>query len=189
MANPLHPATGIEGVRALVESDAPAYRQLMLHAYQQAADAFTSTAEEREAEPLSWWVQRIADPRGASAAFGAFQAGRLVGTVAVEFNAKPKTRHKALVIGMFVEADCRGLGLGRQLLEAAIACARSRAGVRVLTLTVTQGNDPAIGLYRAFGFDAFGAEPMAILTPSGYRAKVHMWLDLASEARPGPDSM
>jgi GNAT superfamily N-acetyltransferase len=179
-------------VRSLADSDAPAYRQLMLRAYRDAADAFTSTAEEREAEPLSWWVRRIADSQGSSAAFGAFQADRLVGTVAVEFNAKPKTRHKALVIGMFVEADCRGLGLGRALLEAAIACARSRTGVGMLTLTVTQGNDPAIGLYRAFGFEAFGVEPMAILTPSGFRSKVHMALDLAldlaRDAGPHPAS-
>jgi hypothetical protein len=30
----------------------------MLRAYEVAADAFTSTPEERAAEPESWWVKR-----------------------------------------------------------------------------------------------------------------------------------
>jgi len=48
----------------------------------------------------------------------------------------------------------------------------------MLTLTVTEGNEPAVNLYSAAGFQAFGVEPMAILTPSGFKAKVHMWLPL-----------
>ena len=32
----------------------------------------------------------------------------------------------------------------------------------------------AVRLYRSVGFEAFGTEPMAILTPGGFRAKVHM---------------
>lgn len=171
------------GVRPLAAADAPAYRALMLRAYAQATDAFTSTPEERAAEPLAWWVRRLADPAGLSQAFGAFQGTVLVGTVAVEFNAKPKTRHKGLVIGMFVDGAARGTGCGRALLQAAVDHARARPGTAVLTLTVTQGNGPAVHLYEAGGFEPFGVEPMAILTPTGYRAKVHMWLDLA---RPPP---
>lgn len=162
-------------ITRLQPAHAPAYRTLMLEAYEQAADAFTSTAEERAAEPESFWVQRIADPRGMSAAFGAFEGPDLIGTVALEFSAKPKTKHKALVIGMYVRQAARGSGAGRALLDAAIEEARGREGIRLLTLTVTQGNEPAIRLYLAAGFEVFGTEPMAILTPGGYRGKVHMW--------------
>jgi len=49
-------------VARLQPSDAPQYRELMLQAYELAADAFTSTAGERAAEPESFWVKRIADP-------------------------------------------------------------------------------------------------------------------------------
>ena len=45
----------------------------------------------------------------------------------------------------------------------------------MVTLTVTEGNAPAIGLYTACGFQAFGVEPMAIATPAGFLGKVHMW--------------
>jgi ribosomal protein S18 acetylase RimI-like enzyme len=67
---------------------------------------------------------------------------------------------------------------GRQLLEAALKEARSREGILLLTLTATEGNEPALNLYGSAGFTTFGIEPMAILTPSGYKAKVHMWLPL-----------
>ena len=40
-------------IAPLTASDAPQYRELMLEAYVQAADAFTSTAEERANEPLT----------------------------------------------------------------------------------------------------------------------------------------
>jgi ribosomal protein S18 acetylase RimI-like enzyme len=78
--------------------------------------------------------------------------------------------------------SARGLGAGKALLQAAVAAAASRAGVRVATLTVTEGNAPAIALYEACGFKAFGTEPMAIATPGGFKSKVHMWLELPRAA-------
>ena len=167
-------------VSTLTPQDAPRYRALMLHAYEAAADAFTSTAQERAKEPESWWVKRIADPTGLSVAFGAFESGELIGTVTVEFAAKPKTKHKALLIGMFVLESSRGLGAGKSLVGAALSTARQRQGTRVVTLTVTEGNGPAIRLYESFGFQVFGVEPMAIATPRGFKGKVHMWLPLPS---------
>jgi len=169
-------------VALLKASNAMPYRKLMLQAYELAADAFTSTAAEREAEPESFWVKRIADPSGLSAAFGAFEGQELVGTVALEFSAKPKTKHKALVIGMYVSPEARGTGAARALLEAAVEYARAREGTLQLSLTVTEGNAPAVNLYTSAGFQTFGIEPAAILTPGGYKAKVHMWLSLQRHA-------
>lgn len=165
-------------VARLEASDVPRYRALMLHAYAAAADAFTSTPEERAAEPESWWISRLCDPKGLSQSFGAFVDGELAGTVTVEFSAKPKTKHKAHIIGMFVAESARGLGAGKALVHAALAAAAERPGVRVVTLTVTEGNAPAVGLYEACGFMSFGIEPMAIATPEGFKSKVHMWLEL-----------
>lgn len=53
---------GAAGFRVvpLRAADAPAYRALMLHAYESAADAFTSTPQERAAAPLSWWLEPMA---------------------------------------------------------------------------------------------------------------------------------
>ncbi|MBI5720321.1 MAG: GNAT family N-acetyltransferase [Burkholderiales bacterium] len=151
------------------------YRVLMLEAYALSPDAFTSTAEERAAEPDSWWARRLADPSGLTAAFGAFSGEELVGTVALEFSNKPKTRHKGQLIGMYVKPQARGTGVGRLLVQAALSYAAARPGVEVLTLTVTQGNVPAESLYSSLGFKLFGVEPMALRVASGYLAKVHMW--------------
>jgi hypothetical protein len=38
---------------------APAYRQLMLEAYTAHPEAFTSSPQERESLPLSWWEGRL----------------------------------------------------------------------------------------------------------------------------------
>lgn len=100
-------------VARLQPSDATHYRNLMLEAYELAADAFISTAEERASEPESFWVNRIANTTGMSAVFGAFEGQELVGTVTLEFSAKPKTRHKAVVIGMYVAPAARGAGASR----------------------------------------------------------------------------
>lgn len=169
-------------ITALTAADAPQYRELMLEAYVHAADAFTSTAEERAQEPLSWWANRIASAAGTSQSFGAFHSEQLVGTVALEYSVKPKTRHSALVIGMYVRPEARRLGAGALLMRAAVAAAQARPGIRMLRLTVTQGNEAAIRLYESVGFSAWGVEPMAILTPSGFKAKVHMSLPLSGAA-------
>jgi len=169
-------------VAALRASDVPRYRELMLYAYAAAPDAFVATPEERAAEPESWWLRRAVDPTGLSVAFGAFHEGDLVGTVTLEFLARPKTRHKAQLIGMFVYEWYRGRGAGAALVEAALACARARPEVRLITLTVTEGNAPAIGLYERCGFRPFGVEPMAFATPEGYKAKVHMWLPIGDSS-------
>ena len=79
---------------------------------------------------------------------------------------------------MFVLESARGLGAGKALVLAALNAARQRPGTLVATLTVTEGNAPAIRLYESCGFQVFGVEPMAIATPGGFKGKVHMWLPL-----------
>jgi GNAT superfamily N-acetyltransferase len=169
-------------VAVLTASDALPYKALMLHAYEHAADAFTSTPEERAKEPDHWWVRRIADPEGLTVAFGDFRDQSIVGTVALEFSAKPKTRHKALVVGMYVLPPFRGHGCARALIQSAIHFCTARGDIRAVQLEVTEGNKPAVTLYESLGFKAYGVEPMAVLTPAGYRSKVHMWLSLPSRA-------
>ena len=173
-------------IRPLTEADASAYRALMLQAYTLAADAFTSTAQERAAEPLSWWVHRIADPARLCHGFAAFDAGQsMVGTVAIEYSPKPKTLHKALVIGMYVVPAQRGQGLARALLEMAVAHARARSDVLLVQLGVTQGNLSATRLYESVGFETVGLEPMAIYTGTEFKAKLHMGLHLDGRSNRG----
>lgn len=169
----------------LTAAHAQAYRALMLHGYEHAPDAFTSTPQERAAAPLSMWAGRLADPAGLQAVFGVHDGAALVGSVALLYSAREKTRHKGELVAMYVLAPHRGKGIGRRLVDAALAHARAREGMRTLTLTVTAGNRPAIALYEAAGFQAFGTEPLAVCTPRGYLDKIHMWCDLQAGAPPG----
>lgn len=163
-------------VSTLDHSHLAAYRELMLEAYEQAPDAFTTTAEERRREPESWWLKRIGSDSGSATSFGAWESENLVGTVAIEYASKPKTRHSALVLGMYVQPAHRSKGAGSSLMAAAIAAASARPGVLALALTLTEGNEPALRLYRSLGFEVWGIEPNAIRTESGLKGKIHMSL-------------
>ena len=162
-------------VSALDSTHLAAYRELMLEAYEDAADAFTTTAAERRAEPDSWWSKRIGSQTGLSTSFGAWVNHNLVGSVAIEYASKPKTRHSALVLGMYVQPAYRSQGVGRLLMRAVLEAARQRPEILVLTLTLTEGNESALRLYRSAGFEVWGIEPMAIRADSGIKGKVHMW--------------
>jgi RimJ/RimL family protein N-acetyltransferase len=170
-------------VLRLGETHVDAYRALMLEAYAQAPDAFTSTPAERAAMSREGWQRRMGLDGGDQAAFGALLAdGTLAGAVAVEGEAREKTRHKALLIGMYVPERHRGLGLGRALVQAALAHAAARPGTLLVQLTVTAGNAAAERLYASCGFVPFGTEPLAIRVGDRFLSKVHMWCDLRGRA-------
>jgi len=174
-------------VRRLVPAQAAEYRALMLEAYEAHPDAFTSSVAERAALPLDWWLARLSQREPSSeVVFGAFDDERLAGTAGLSFESREKARHKAHLFGMYVPLRCRGHGFGRTLVQAALAYARSRDHVRIVQLTVTQGNVTAESLYRRCGFVDFGIEPYAVAVGGNYVAKVHMWLDLDHTAGVAP---
>jgi ribosomal protein S18 acetylase RimI-like enzyme len=164
-------------VARLDSSHAVAYRALMLEAYACEPEAFTSTPEERAALPMGWWERRLGTD-GDSIALGAFDGEALVGAIVLERESRHKTRHKASIVGMYVRATHRGKRLGVRLMEAALEAARVQPELRLLELTVSEGNDSARALYERFGFRAFGTEPMAIAVDGRYIGKVHMTCDL-----------
>jgi ribosomal protein S18 acetylase RimI-like enzyme len=80
----------------------------------------------------------------------AFEGGRLVGHVTVQRERHPVTHHVAS-LSIAVAADARGRGIGRRLMDEAIAWA-TRAGIEKLVLSVYPHNEAAIALYRRCGF-------------------------------------
>ncbi len=75
------------------------------------------------------------------------RAGKAMGTVSY----RPLDDRHAEMKRMFVDASARGLGLGRRLLVALEAEARTR-GVRRISLETGISQPEAIGLYRAAGY-------------------------------------
>ena len=159
----------------------------MLEAYELHPDAFTSSAGERAALPLTWWESRLGPgPAPSDMVLGAFRSDKLAGVAGLSFETREKIRHKATLFGMYVPSEFRRAGIGHQLVGAALAHARARNGVTLVQLTVTHGNRAARPLYERCGFVEFGLEPFAVAVGAQYVSKVHMWCDLrASQANRG----
>jgi ribosomal protein S18 acetylase RimI-like enzyme len=163
-------------IRQLTPSDAPTYRALRLRALREHAEAFSSSHQDDEMQPLSATEKRLL-PGDASRFWGVFDEGRLVGAVGLEREQRSKTRHKGKVIGMYVAPEVAGRGVGRALIDRLIAEARL-SGIELLVLTVTDGNVPATRLYERAGFHSFGVEPDAIRVDGRGYAKRHMVLEM-----------
>jgi len=148
----------------------------MLQAYERHPQAFTSSVRERAAMPMNWWTSRLTNRL--DVVLGAFVADELAGIVGVALDPREKARHKATLFGMYVVDAHRQRGLGQQLLEAALAEARRHAFLKLVQLTVTAGNDPAVKLYQRCGFALYGLEPQAIRVGEDYLDKILMWREL-----------
>jgi RimJ/RimL family protein N-acetyltransferase len=140
---------------------------------------------------MAWWEDRLKQDRGATdVVFGAFRDGHLAGAAGLNFETREKARHKCTLFGMYVPEEFRQGGLGRAIVEALLDEARSRPGVKVIQLTVSDGNRAAQSLYERCGFVQFGLEPLAIAVGPRFVSKVHMWrrLDDAQAAAGGSPS-
>jgi ribosomal protein S18 acetylase RimI-like enzyme len=165
-------------VDRLLPGDVAAYRALMLEAYERHPESFTSTPGERRALPLSWWEKRLAGAPGAPhVVFGARDDDGLWGVAGLAFNDGAKTSHKVRLFGMYVDRSRRRAGMADALMDAALAEARARRK-QLVQLTVSEGNEAALALYRKRGFREYGLEPRAIAVGDRWVAKVYLWLPL-----------
>ena len=85
-----------------------------------------------------------------AAVFVAEEGGAIVARLSIARDPHQASRHVA-DLGLMVAAGYRRQGIGRALLDEAVAWARD-AGVRKLELHVFPWNEPAIRLYEEFGF-------------------------------------
>jgi len=126
-------------IERLAPKHATEYRALMLDAYELHPDAFTSSVAERAALPFAWWESRLREePHASELVFGAFSEGKLAGAAGLSFELREKARHKATLFGIYVPDRFRLRGLGRALVDAALAHASARHGAKVVQLTVTE---------------------------------------------------
>lgn len=180
-------------IRALGIRDAPAYAVLRRRALELAPEAFASSPEDDPSVTPEGAAERL-DPARSEAGIvnlGAFltdgegpgAGDALCGIVTVHRERARKLRHKAWIFGVFVAPERRGQGLGRALMEAAVAWARGLEGVELLQLGVTATAAPALALYEAMGFERFGLEPRALKLGDQYHDEIHMQLRLAPALR------
>ncbi|MDQ8730382.1 GNAT family N-acetyltransferase [Bradyrhizobium sp. LHD-71] len=84
----------------------------------------------------------------------------------------PTHRHRG-VLGMGLLPQFRGQGIGATLLQAALCAARD-FGLHRVELTVRQGNERAIALYRSAGFEREGEQKDAIRIDGVYENLIGM---------------
>ena len=104
--------------------------------------------------------------------------GLIVGSAGVcRVGSWEKLRHRA-EFGIGIERAYWGLGIGRALVEACIACA-SAAGYAQLELEVVADNERALALYQSAGFVEYGRNPRGFRTrQGGWQELVLMRLEL-----------
>jgi len=145
--------------RLAFPADEAAYRALRLDGLQRVPTSFRITPADDAAAPRQLAGYTLHPDQ---AIFGAFDGTQLVGIVGFDREQREKMRHKGLIWGMYVAPEHSGRGLGRQLLQAAVAFARTVPGLEHMLLTVVATNANARGLYASEGFETIGLEPRAI---------------------------
>lgn len=165
-------------VRRLLPDEAAAFRDIRLEGLRRDPDAFSSTLDSEGAEPPAFFADRLTN----AAVFAAFRGGELLGVAGFLVQRGPKHAHKGLLWGMYVRPAARGMGVGRRLVEAVIAHARTC--VELIQLSVISDNLAARRLYARLGFTEYGVEKRA----AKYRGRYHDDVLMVKMLAPEPPS-
>ena len=113
---------------------------------------------------IETWRKRLAEPPEGMFGLVACVENEVVGQLDLyTFPNHPRRRHVGQ-IGMAVRDDWQGKGVGTELLGAAVDLADHWLNLRRLEIEVYTDNEPAVRLYKKFGFDVEG-----VLVQFGYR--------------------
>lgn len=166
-------------IRRLAEEDVASFRTLRLRAVREHPAGFAVSFEEAASEPIESIAQSLYPENQTRGDFvlGAFDE-TLIGMVGLHRETLTKMRHKALIWGMYVQQEAQGRGVGRALLEHAIAAARTQPDLDQLMLAVGSTNKAAQQLYQSLGFQTYGTEPRALRLGDQYLDECLMLLRL-----------
>ncbi|MDB5362323.1 MAG: acetyltransferase [Rhodospirillales bacterium] len=118
-----------------------------------------------DAATAFWTGSLAAAARGERIVLGAFDGGRLVGTVTLLLDCPPNQPHRAEIAKMMTRVADRGRGIASALMRAAERLAVERA--RTLLVLDTASDGGAAGLYEGLGFTFAGEIPDYALKPHG----------------------
>ncbi len=167
-------------VRILTEADAQAFWNIRLRALRDDPESFGASYEEILERGIAGVTQglRKKDSTPDSITFGAFDGGTLVGIAGLRREVETKKRHKAVIWGMYVPQEMRGKGIGKALLEAAIAHAKTLPGLEQINLSVVLTSKEAHHLFITLGFETYGLERRALKLHDRYFDQELMTLHL-----------
>ncbi|MEU5209818.1 GNAT family N-acetyltransferase [Streptomyces sp. NPDC020742] len=109
---------------------------------------------------------------------GRDDGGRVLATAYLAPSTHPLMRHWIWVYTVMVHPSLQGRGVGRRLMAAVDAAARTLDGITALRLTC-RGGSGARRFYEACGYQEVGRVPGAIKVAEGdFRDEIMMWRQL-----------
>lgn len=166
-------------IRALTRADLDAFQRLRRERLEREPRAFGESLAEHDATPPEAVARRLDSSSDDQFVIGAFApGGQLVGIAGFARNMRLKSRHKAVIWGVYVQPTWRNQGVARAILTKLIERAKKNPGVEKIILTVASDQTPARRLYLSLGFEIFGKEKHALKVDESYVDEDHMvlWL-------------
>jgi L-phenylalanine/L-methionine N-acetyltransferase len=122
------------------------------------------------------WRNRIAEVPNDMFRLAAMAGTEMAGQLDLFTSPNHPRRRHAGQIGMAVRDDFQGQGVGSALMQAATVLADNWLNLQRLELEVYCDNEPAVRLYKKFGFEVEG-------TMKGYAFRAGKYVDVYSMAR------
>lgn len=164
-------------IREAKPSDVSQFRELRLHALQEAPTAFSADYDVNLNQPLSYWEGRLAFDQYGTIFFAEFE-NKLIGMTGIRRRESPKTKHGADIFSVYVRPQWRGLHIAEALIEACIEWAKARE-VNIVKLGVLSSSTSAVRCYQRCGFAIYGTEPRGLFYNGQYYDGYLMYRDIA----------
>ncbi len=154
-------------LREAEPTDAIPFRELRLGALQDSPIAFSADYQKNLHQPDKYWEDMLTMQSDESTIFLAANEANLIGMTGVAPGNSPKTRHAAVIWGVYVQPEWRGLHIAEELINSCLAWAKARAIV-IARLGVAANNKSAVRCYERCGFTIYGTEPRALFYEGNY---------------------
>jgi ribosomal protein S18 acetylase RimI-like enzyme len=177
MSRSLPTARGQVIIREANPKDAVRLRELRLYALQDSPTAFSADYQKNLNHPMQYWEDMLTMHADESTMFLAVHENNLIGMTGIVRGGSPKTRHTAMIWGVYVRPEWRGLHIAEELINACCAWARARKIVAA-KLGVAAPNTSAIRCYERCGFRITGTEPRAVYYAGQYHDFYTMYCPL-----------